>query len=136
MKRKIMATQSVRMTRTRAWTKAENQVKKTAPIMTGTTNRPRRYAMEMSRYCYCLIRMVFETWLRMEVDICHSKGQQRRLKRLVTYLFLIAGPPQAYKIQEDLVQSEVEDLIFDLILLVIVFALDDDAFEADIKSVE
>ena len=72
----------------------------------------------------------------MEVDICHSKGQQRRLKRLVTYLFLIAGPPQAYKIQEDLVQSEVEDLIFDLILLVIVFALDDDAFEADIKSVE
>ena len=30
----------------------------------------------------------------------------------------------------------MEDLIFDLILLMIVFALDDDAFEADIKSVE
>jgi hypothetical protein len=34
------------------------------------------------------------------------------------------------------IQSEVEDLIFDLILLVIVFALDDDAFEADIKLVK
>jgi Protein of unknown function (DUF3435) len=37
---------------------------------------------------------------------------------------------------QQFVQSEVEDLIFNLTLLVIVFGMDDDAFEAAIKSVE
>jgi hypothetical protein len=74
--------------------------------------------------------------LGIEVNICHTKGHQRKPKRLVTYLFFIVNHPKLIKHSKIFVQSKVEDLIFDVILLVIVFALDDDAFEADIRSVE
>jgi hypothetical protein len=74
--------------------------------------------------------------LGMEVDLCHTKGHQRKPKRSVTCLFLIMDHLKLTKHSKIFVHSEVEDLIFDLILLVIVFVMDDDAFEADIKSVE
>jgi hypothetical protein len=74
--------------------------------------------------------------LGMEVDTYHTKGHQRKPKRLVIYLFLIIDHLKLTKPSKIFVQSEVEDLIFDLILLMIVFALDDDMFESDIKSVE
>jgi hypothetical protein len=74
--------------------------------------------------------------LGMEVDICHTKGHQRKPKRSVTSLSLTVDYLKLTQHSKIFVQSEVEDLIFDLTLLTIVFALDDDAFEADFKSVE
>ena len=52
----------------------------------------------------------------MEVDICHTKEHQRKPKRSVPYLFLIVDQLKLPKRSKIFVQSEVEDLIFDLIL--------------------
>ena len=74
--------------------------------------------------------------LGMKVDLCHTKEHQWKSKRSVMCLFLIMDHLKLTKHSKIFVQSEVEDLIFDLILLVIIFAMNDDAFEADIKSVK
>jgi hypothetical protein len=75
--------------------------------------------------------------LGMEVNICRTKGHPKRPKRLVLHLY-----PCFEILQTTWVHlarytfSEVGDLIFDPAMLMIIFALDDNTFESNIKSLE
>ena len=72
--------------------------------------------------------------LAMELDICHTKGHKRKPKRCVVLPTLCAKTN--VKVRKIFVQTEVDDLIFDPVILMITLALLDDAFESNIRLVE
>ena len=74
--------------------------------------------------------------LAMEVDIKHSKGHQKKPKRWARSSSPVQ-PINTKQIHSKIfVFSKVENLIFNPILLIIVFALINNAFESNIKSVK
>ena len=89
--------------------------------------------------------------LVMEVDIGHTKGHVKKQKRYVPPPHFHHTPqpprpspkilPTAHSVtypsyRKIFLQSEVDDLIFDPVIRMIALAVIDDAFEADITSIE
>ena len=110
--------------------------KNVLPIVAGTTDKPKHFAIWLRYIPDSLIRIAFETALTWKSTSAMSRDTSETTKRLMTYLFFSTDHDYSTDHSKSFVLPKVEDFIFDLIILVVIVAQVEMTFEANAKSGE